>query len=101
MRWVVQVQFAPNQSLVWAPNKRFKFISTIPGQRAALTEEMRAQMAADTGPQKWRMSFAVADGWSRYPVELAVDANMSWNQILELWYQRAITVSGWDARKYP
>jgi hypothetical protein len=101
VRWGVQVQFAPSQSLVWAPNKRFEFISTIPGQRAALTEEMRAQMAADTGPQKWRMCFSVVDGWSRYPVEIAADASMSWDQILELWYQKAITVSGWDAKKYP
>jgi hypothetical protein len=101
IRWGVQVQFAPNQSLVWAPNKRFEFISTIPGQRAALTEEMRARMAADAGPQKWRMCFSVVDDWSRYPVEIAADATMSWDQILELWYQKAITVSGWDTKKYP
>jgi hypothetical protein len=77
MRWGVQVHFAPNQSLVWAPNERFEFISTIPGQRAALTEEMRARLAEETSAQKWRMTFTVVDGWSRYPVELTVDTSMN------------------------
>jgi hypothetical protein len=101
MRWGVQVQFVPNQSLVWAPDKRFEFVSTIPGQRAAFTEEMRARMAAEAGQQKWRISFAVVDGWSRYPVELMIDTSMTWGQVVEMWYQKAITVSGWDIRKYP
>jgi hypothetical protein len=58
-------------------------------------------MMADAGVQKWRMSFAVVDGWSRYPIELSVDASMDWNQILEPWYQRAAVVTGWEAQKYP
>jgi hypothetical protein len=87
MRWGVQVQFAPNQSLVWAPNKRFEFVSTMPGQRAALTEEMRARLAEETSSRKWRMTLTVVDGWSRYPVELIADTSMSWEQILGPWYQ--------------
>jgi hypothetical protein len=76
MRWGVHVQFAPNQTMVWAPNRRFEFISAIPGQRAALTEEIRARMEVERGVQKWRMSFTVVDGWSRYPLDLAVDSSM-------------------------
>jgi hypothetical protein len=76
-------------------------MSTVPGQRAALTEEMRARMEAERGVQKWRMSFTVVDGWSRYPLDLAVDSSMDWTAILELWYQRAVVTPGWEAQKYP
>jgi hypothetical protein len=34
-------------------------------------------------------------------VELTVDTSMNWDQILGLWYQRAITIPGWEAQKYP
>jgi hypothetical protein len=30
IRWGMQVQFAPNRSVFWAPNTRFTFVSTIP-----------------------------------------------------------------------
>jgi hypothetical protein len=73
MRWGVRVQFAPN--------KRFEFVSTIPGQRTALTEEMRARVAADAGRQKYRISFAVVDGWSGYPVDLVMDTSLDWGGI--------------------
>jgi hypothetical protein len=73
----------------------------IPGQRAALTEEMRARMEAEAGPQKCRITFTMVDGWSRYPVELIADTSMNWDQLVEAWYQKAAIVAGWDARKYP
>jgi hypothetical protein len=101
MRWGVQVQFAAGQSMVWAPNKRFEFVSTIPGQRAALTEEMRARLAEETSSHKWRMTFGVVYGWSRYPVDLTVDISMNWDQVIGLWYQRAIMTPGWEVQKYP
>jgi hypothetical protein len=101
IRWGVQVQFAPNQSLVWAPNKQFKFVSTIPGQRAAMTEALRAQMIIDAGPPKERITFTMVDGWSRYPVELVADTSMSWEQLVEAWYQKAALIPGWHAKKYP
>jgi hypothetical protein len=101
IRWGVQVQFAPNQSLIWAPNKQFKSVSTISGQRAAVTEAIRDQMESSTEIPKARLMFTVADGWSRYPVGIAADMNMSRDQLVEVWYQKDALVPGWDAKKYP
>jgi hypothetical protein len=34
----VRVQFKPGQSMSWLPNKRYEFVSVVPGQKAAMTE---------------------------------------------------------------
>jgi hypothetical protein len=30
-----------------------------------------------------------------------IDKRMNWGQVIEAWYQKAIMVARWDARKYP
>jgi hypothetical protein len=66
-----------------------------------MTEALRAQMTAETEPRTIKIMFPMVDGWSRYPVELVVDTCMSWDQLVEAWYQKAALVAGWDAKKYP
>jgi hypothetical protein len=58
-------------------------------------------MEAERGAQQWHMMFTVVDGWTRYPLDILVDTTMSWNQILESWYQKAAITPGWDVQKYP
>jgi hypothetical protein len=54
-------------------------VSTIPAQRAAMTETLRAQMTIDAEPPKERIMFTVVDGWSRYAMEIVADRTMSWD----------------------
>jgi hypothetical protein len=34
-------------------------------------------------------------------MEIVVEKTMSWDQLVETWYQKAAQVPGWDAAKYP
>jgi hypothetical protein len=101
IRWGVQVQFAPHQSLVWAPNKRSEFVSVIPGQRAPMTEALSSQPESELDPHVMRICPTVCDGFSRYPVDLVVKTDPSWDQLVEAWYEKASVTPHWDARKYP
>jgi hypothetical protein len=97
----VQVQFAPNQSLVWAPSKRCEFVSVVPGQKAPMTEAIRARLESEIDAQEVKIHFTVFDGFSRYPTELTARKDMSRDQLAEAWYENASVTQHWDAQKYP
>jgi hypothetical protein len=83
VRWGVQVQFAPNQSLILAPSKRFEFVSVIRGQRASMTETRRRHLESELEPKEIRLAFTVCDGFSRYPVDLVAKPKAAWGQVME------------------
>jgi hypothetical protein len=84
-----------------SPNKRFVFVSVTPGQRAPITEVLRARLEEELNPKEMRISFTVCDGFSRYPIDLVVRTDLSWNQLVEAWYEKASVTPHWDAGKYP
>jgi hypothetical protein len=65
-RWGGRVQLRPGTSMVWLPNKRYEFVSGVPGQKAAMTEAMRARLESEEPPKEIDIMVTVVDDTQRY-----------------------------------
>jgi uncharacterized protein YhfF len=100
VRWGVHVQFKPGQSLIWLPNKRDEFVSVIPGQKAAMTEAMRARQESEEPPTELGMMATVCDGAKPYSSRVKVPADATWDQVMSTWRSKAGT-DDIDLDRYP
>jgi hypothetical protein len=64
-----------------------------------MTEALRSQPESELDPQVMRIWLTVCDGFSRYPVDLVVKTDLSWDQLMEAWYESASGTPHWEARK--
>jgi hypothetical protein len=62
VRWGVPVKIAPNEPTVWLPNKRYQFLSVVPGQNSAMTEVMIRQRDLVAPPAEVDLMITVCDG---------------------------------------
>jgi hypothetical protein len=100
VRWVVRVQFSPNKSLVRIPNKRYEFVTVIPGQKTVMTERMRAQQESEQPLNDIEIMVTVCDGAQRFSAPTHVKADATWDQGMEaLRFQARAEFSGIE--KYP
>jgi hypothetical protein len=82
VRWGVSVTLRPGETHVWLPNKTYEFVSVVPSQKAAMTEEMIRQQEQVKPPVEIDLMVTIRDGNHRFSEPVRVPSEASWDQVL-------------------
>jgi hypothetical protein len=86
----VPVLLKPGESHVWLPNKCYEFVSVVPGEKAAMTEDVIRLQEQAKPPAEIELMVTICNGNHRFSEPVGVPSEAPWDQVLTSWQIQAI-----------